>query len=152
MVRLTRKRRFDIALFLFAIFYAALIITPVSWWYELGEIEVIDAREGEPILIVYHGGATREFLGSYSVVVRDFATRGIVCEGRSGRFVYEVGAPRPDPLSMAWWAPSDPRCAALPAGTYVMETCWTVYSPFWGLVPSKTECLRSPAFTIHPKD
>lgn len=146
---LKRSRVIDLCAIVFGIVYAAMVMTPVGHWYNVGDIAVRDAAAGQPLEIDYHGGAVRQFRGSYSVIVRHFGSRSIACEATSSPFTYEVDAQRPDPLTMDWWAPSDRRCWTLQPGTYVMETCWTVHSPFRGLVPAKIECVTSRDFTIH---
>lgn len=147
----TRSRLIDFVVLAFGAIYLALASVPISRWYYVGDLALPETVQGGPILIEYHGGAVRDFMGSYTVIARDFATREIFCDASSGPFKYEVGAPRPDPLTMAWWAPGDPRCQALSAGTYALETCWKVHAPFGGLVPSKVGC-TSANLTIRPPD
>lgn len=135
-----KARAFSALLVLWGALYLGLAMVPVSYWYTIGDVVFPEAVEGQPIFMDYSGGARRDFLGSYTVIGRNFATREIVCDARSGPFMYEVAAPRPDPLTMAWWAPSDPRCKSLPAGAYAIETCWTVHRPFLGVVPARVGC------------
>ena len=133
---------------LFGLAYAGMFLTPVSYWYDVGDLVVRDATQNAPAELEYAGGAVRHFLGSYTVVAREFGSRGIVCEAQGGPFQYDPAAIRPDPLTMDWWAPSDARCSALPVGVYTLETCWTVHRPFFGLVPNKTQCIVSPPFWV----
>lgn len=147
----TRARLFDFVVLAFGLTYLALASVPISHWYDVGDLALPEAVEGQPVRIEYHGGAVRDFMGSYTVIARDFGTRAVVCDAASGPFRYEVGAPRPDPLTMDWWAPGDDRCSSLSQGTYSLETCWRVHNPFRGLVPSKVGC-ASANLTIRPSD
>ncbi len=118
-------------------------------YYRLGELKVDPnpAQQGD-VRLAYDGGPLRPFLGSYSVVVRHMATNKIACEARSGRFSYKPGSARPFPLTLAWWAPSDARCAELPEGLYSMETCWTVHDRLDGFLPAVTRCLQTLPFRV----
>lgn len=148
---ISRGRIIDFMVIGLGLIYLAAALLPMSRWYEVGELAVSDTVVGEPIHIEYHGGAVQEFLGSYTVIVRDFDTRLIACDAAGGPFMYEAGSPRPSPLMMGWWAPSDSRCQSLPSGVYVMETCWTVHQVLWGLVPPKTGCVAA-SFTVRTAD
>lgn len=146
----TRARALDALVLFCGACYFAMAMVPVSFWYDVGEITVADVEQGEPILLEYNGSAVRPFVGSYSVIARRFTSRQITCDASSAPFPYELDVDRPDPIPMEWWAPSDTRCHRLPAGAYSLKTCWTVHQPFWGLVPSKTECARA-HFSVKPK-
>lgn len=137
-----------------AVFLIAWLVAHFSLtferYYNLGGLyaEHDPAVQGH-VRLEYNGGPVRPFLGKYSVIVREFTTGEIACDASSAPFDYEVEAERPDPLTLAWWGPSDPRCGALPAGSYRMKTCWTVVERgFWGLLPSVSDCLETPIFRV----
>ena len=135
---------------LLLVWLAAHLSMPFSSYYRLGEIDVgpDPALQGN-VKLEYNGGAIRPFLGKYSVTVRRFENNEIACEAGSAPFLYDPNSVRPDPLTMAWWAPSDPRCASLPPDVYTMQTCWTVTSrgPL-GILPNITKCLSTPIFRV----
>lgn len=136
----------------FALAYLGMALIPASIWYAPGTLAIPDSVEGEPVELLYQGGAVRDFTGRYTVVSRDLRTSEIVCEAVSGYFPYEVDSVRPEPLYMDWWAPSDPRCNALPAGTFSTQTCWTVSGVLGGLAPPKHICGEAVTHTVHPRD
>lgn len=143
-MKVNNKRKvLDFTLLFAGVFYLALALWPAAFWYKAGSTVFPDAVEGEVVQLEYNGGPRREFIGSYSVLGRDFSTREVVCEARSSRFPYEPDSKRPDPLDMEWWAKSDPRCHSFSSGTYSISTCWTIHGLFWGLVPDKTLCTSS---------
>lgn len=144
-------RLIERAIWVVAVLWCALVLWPASYWYEAGVLRVDDFREGQTLNLIYTGGAERAFHGSYSVIIRDAGNQSVVSEDRSGKFRYKVGSERPNPLTMEWWAPRDLRGHNLPAGTYVMETCWVIHRPFWGLAPSKVTCAMSNPFRVHPR-
>lgn len=121
---------------------------PATFWYTPGTMKIDDVYVGQPIELKYEGGAVRPFLGSYSVVLRDIHTSGIVGEMGSNKFNYNPFALRPDPLYMDWWAPGDERISFPEEGDYVLETCWSVHARFFGLTPTKTVCLDSNIFSV----
>lgn len=124
---------------------------PAEYWYNPGHMRVLDTYEGERIQLIYAGGTQRDFLGAYSVVLRDVSTSSIVGEMGSTRINYKATSVRPDPLYMDWWAPSDERISSPEVGAYLLETCWTIYGTFFGLVPAKTTCITSNIFEIMEK-
>lgn len=146
------------ALLLLAIFIPASStivqeLVSIERWYRLGALSVPSPVLEQPTEIKYVGGGpVRNFLGSYSVTIRQQPLNGVVCDARGGPFEYKVGSSRPDPLRMDWWAPSDRRCSDLPPGDYVLETCWTVEKPFAGYLAPITECLKTDPFRVQPKD
>jgi hypothetical protein len=136
---------------IFMVAYLAMAAWPASHWYDPGQLVIPTSVAGEPVELFYQGGAVRDFTGRYTVLMRDFQTQEIVCEAASGFFPYNTESKRPDPLFMDWWAPSDPRCNAPPAGQMQTTTCWTVSGILWGLVPPKHVCTDPVSHTVTPK-
>ena len=133
-----------------AVYLTAHYAYPFSYYYSVGELYVDPnpAVQGD-VRLVYNGGPNHAFLGKYSVIVREFTNGEIVCDASSAPFEYKLGSKRPDPLTIAWWAPSDPRCANLAPGVYSMQTCWTIVDRGWsGLLPDITECIMTPHFRV----
>lgn len=121
----------------------------IGLWYDVGETHVRDARDGRVVVIDYDGGPVRPFLGRYSVIVRNAITHEVAIDAFSGRFEYNPGSDRPDPVTLAWWAAPDRRAGHLPPGRYYMRTCWTVLDGFWGLAGPLTECIQSNTFEVN---
>lgn len=138
----------EFGLWVLAAIWTVLALWPASTWYSTGALRIDDYRQGEVMQIAYSGGPARQFKGSYSVVIRNASSGEIVSEDRSSVFTYKTGVTRPDPITINWWAPGDERAFNLPAGTYVMETCWTVHRVFGGLVPAKHTCTESNIFRV----
>lgn len=132
-----------------AVGYGVLFLWPVAFWFDAGEVFVRADGNGRPV-VIFTGGTKRDFLGSYSVIVRDVEKHQVACDATSAAFNYTTKANYPDTPGMDWWAPGDPRCQSLPPSAYTMETCWTIHSPFFGLVPNKTICRSSNIFEIPP--
>lgn len=143
---------FEKILWTLAALWAVAALFPASFWFDAHDTRVDDLVEGDPLVLLNSGGPLRNFIGSYSVIIVDVQTRTIIGEDRSARFPYRVGTSRPDPLTIEWWAPGDPRMHRLAPGSYQMETCWTVHDAFWGLVPPKTTCSESNIFRVLPDE
>lgn len=131
-----KRNYWMIILFVYIIF----AIWPAYFWYETGITVIHDSVEGSSIELLHDGKTKIDFMGGYSVIMRNLKTNEIVCDARGGPFPYETTSKRPDPLYMEWWAPSDPRCHKPPSGDYVTTTCWKVYGLLWGLLPPKNVC------------
>jgi len=85
---------------------------------------------------------------SYQVVIRDIQTGVGVCDPRSNPFTYVPHAKLPAVIDLVWWTGGDTRCWPRTPGVYVMETCWTIVAPLWGLLPKKIVCRESNPFTV----
>lgn len=128
--------------------YLVMALWPVYFWYDPGHIVIKNSVEGDPVQLLYQGGAGRNFIGRYTVLMRDFQTQEVVCEESSGFHLYRVDSKPPDSLFMDWWAPSDPRCNAPPVGTFQTTICWTVSGILLGLVPPKHVCTDPVSHTV----
>lgn len=133
--------------------WMGLAFVPVEWvWFDPAEYFVSDGtRESIPI-VTFERVIKREVLMTYHVSIRSLGTGGnsgrVVCDPTNGPFTYRPTSELPEEIDIVWWTGGDDRCWPQEAGTYTSETCWTVVSPFWGLVPPKTTCRRSNTFTI----
>jgi hypothetical protein len=133
----------------FFLAYIGLASVPASYWHDKGTMFIPDLQSTQPIELRWQGGTLREFRGVYTIIVRSTENNRVVCDARGGPVTYKPGATRPDPLTIDWWASSDFRCSALPAGVFTLETCWTIKAPFGGVVPDKTHCLVSNPFRVN---
>lgn len=141
-------RWIDLAAFL-AIIWCILAALPLSIWFEPGKVIVASTdHKDQPALLVYNREIKRRVFVSYSAVIHGIKPDTIACEAKGGPYWYEPGRdlPAPEEMTLAWWAPSDPRCASLQPGEYVMETCWS--GKISSLLPEKNVCVQSNPFTI----
>ena len=133
----------------FALFWCVLVALPLSIWFEPGTVVVASTdHDDQPALMVYDRKIKRSVFVSYSAVIHSINPDTIACEAEGGPYWYMPGRelPPPEKMTLAWWAPSDARCAKLPAGEYVLDTCWT--AQISSLLPEKSVCVQSNPFTI----
>lgn len=124
-------------------------LTAGLWpYFDAGPIFVKDSEDGADVELRFDGGPRLPFIGSYSVMVREVDTEAIVVESHSSRFEYVPGTRRPDPLTLGWWAYPDARALDLPAGSYTMRTCWTIYNALAGIFGPLTQCVQSNQFSV----
>ena len=143
-------RFIDLSVFVLIMWGMASAIPPNFIWFKPISVLIADSDVGSPPQIsvgriIYH-----PVLMSYQVAIRDVGNSNTVCDTSGGPFTYEPSALIPDDADLEWWVGGEGLCWPLNPGTYIVETCWTVEKPFWGLVPPKTICLNSNTFTIHP--
>ena len=123
----------------FVLTYVGGAVLPASTlWFDPGEVEFSDAIEGRSPALRYSRTIHRPTLIKYVVLVREVVPGGFnltVCEAPSGPFTYQPTSGPVIGKDLAWWAPSDPRCRHLPAGTYQVETVWTIVQPLGDLLP-----------------
>lgn len=135
-----------------AIYWLLLYLLPITVWFHVYSITVLDAVEGDTIEMYVDRAIHRDFDGSYNVDVRNVATGERFCKGEDS-LRYKVENKLPDPITLSWWAydgHGGEGCPdTLPAGQYVMETCHNVH--LGGVVGTKTDC-RKNVFTVYDKD
>lgn len=142
------KRRIEVSLWFAMLSWLVLTAWPASFWYDPGTLFIEDRGSDDPFHLVYTGQVRRGFIGSYSVVMRSASDNGVVAEDRSNAFPYRVGAKRPDPITIQWWAPGDyGRMMDAGPGLYYLETCWTIHRPFF-IALNKTICVESNIFEV----
>lgn len=130
----------------------------------VSQIDIFDAREGEPIYMEVARILRSDFSGSYRVTIRDAngdeaCSTGRVDVGYSR--LDEDGQPTqfPDPLNLSWWAwggtctavldttSSEVNPNALESGEYSQETCHGI-RPLWGFLPPHWHCWPITTFRI----
>lgn len=137
-------------LVVFALIHLGYVVWPTSWWFEPGLVLVQDTYVDEDAEIDFTREIHRDFLGSYSVVVRYAHNREVHCEAESGAFPYEMASSLPHDLDLKWWANSDPDCHApnLPPSNYVAVTCWFIHAKYFPHMKPKTVCRESTVFEV----
>lgn len=132
------------------IVWAALAITPLSWWgFVPHSVYVADTTTTEPAKVGFDREIWRPIRMNYSVTVRRVAGYQVACEAVSGVKTYHPQSTVPDDIDLVWWAPQDSRCGTLyPPGSYVVNTCWTASDLLFGFLPAKTSCVRSNVFQV----
>lgn len=137
--------------FVLILLWTALAAVPASWmWFSPGAVIVSDSTTGKPPLIEFDRTIKRNVKMTYQVTIRRMTTKEPVCDPQRGPFTYHHDASLPLPVDLIWWSGADKRCWPRDPGTYLMETCWTVVRPFWGIVPPNPVCRTSNPFTISP--
>lgn len=132
-----------------SIIWAIIVALPLSIWFEPGSVVVASTdHDGQPALVVYDRKIKRRVFISYAAVIHRIQPDTIACEAEGGPYWYDPDRklPAPEEMTLAWWAPGDPRCSKLPPGEYIMETCWT--AQISSLLPEKAICVQSNPFTI----
>lgn len=147
----------NVTILIWLMFLAWLIMSawPASYWYNAGEIQINDSIYLEDPSLLYNGSVSRNFKGKYSVVLRT-DNNEIISEYESGVFTYRTDNKRPDTILLFdYWAPGlvdQLENEVLPVGSYYAQTCWTVVSPFYGLVNDKVICKNSNIATVYSSD
>lgn len=125
-----------------AIWFVAALV-PAHHWVDTQGAVIGDLIEGRAPIHLTLSGARRAFVGSASTVLRDIGSGRVIAEHRIARGVIRVGD--------QWNVAMEPaRSTGLAPGRYQLETCWTVFSAFRGLVPAKSICAASNAFEVYP--
>jgi hypothetical protein len=146
--------RIELLLWVVGLFWASLLVVPASFWFDPHTLYVPDAVAGEDFELIYTGDVNRDFNGYYSVLIRsaeDLSTPN-GGEMRSGTRPYspEAVTSRPNPITMSWWA-HEIDVENLEPGYYLLNTCWTIVNPLFGLVPNKTVCIESNVFHLRER-
>lgn len=98
-------------------------LVPTSLHMSVESVYVYDTPYGkEPELAVVRE-IKRDFLGSYSVIVRRADTLVVACDGSAGPFTYRAGAALPETVFLEWWL-GEP--CNLDPGRYTMQTVWQI--------------------------
>lgn len=98
-------------------------LVPASLHMSVESVYVYDTPYGKAPELVVVREINRDFLGSYSVVVRRAETLEIVCDGSAGPFQYRAGAALPETVFLDWWV-GEP--CNLDSGRYTMQTIWQI--------------------------
>ena len=110
---------------------------PLEWfWFNPGTPIFADTEAGgDPEL--FYDRQIKAVIGiSYALILRDAKTHDVVCDANGGPFDYLPE--KSGPLigkTLSWFAPSDPRCRALPPGTYFGQVTWTAAYPLRAYLP-----------------
>lgn len=144
-------KKIEMVLWVLGLAWVGLFAVPAEYWIEPHSVFVPGGVAGSDFQVIYNGDIYHEFNGSYSVTLRDAETLATPTGGEmvSGVRPYSPDATdgRPNPITMSWWAHLIDVSSLVP-GYYVMTTCWTVHTPFYGLVPDKVTCRDSNVFIL----
>lgn len=114
---------------IFGIMYFLLhLALPSSYWFEVNRFEVADAAEGEPIIIEYDRTIAWHFWADWRVEVTRINGSGVsqACSTVWQREDYDPEETLPDPVTLAWFAYTDPKCFNLPPGDYRVTATWFI--------------------------
>ncbi len=131
------------------VLWLVLGLVPASWFGYIPKQVVVTNGSADTVPVVnLERTIWRDVRQKYTVVVRELTTLRAVCDPQSGVFTYKRQPNGVISGDIVWWSGGDDRCWPLDPGEYIMETCWTVTRPFYGLVWPKSQCLTSNPFTI----
>ncbi len=106
-------------------------IIPTSTWLDVRSITVSDTTVGTAPTLEVDRRIGLPFVASWLVEVERHGRQGYFLEcSAEGRSAYRPNAELPDPLTLDWW--TAPTICNLPAGTYRVETTWTLDLGFAG--------------------
>ena len=117
----------------------------------VGDISVGNAVVGKIIPMDVDRIIHRNFLSTYSVEVRTFPSRAVVCVA-SDTVSYDPGAQPLSYIDLDWWA-DDGECGVdtfltYGPGDYILTTSWMVDRSELGLPPVRIGPIDSNAFTV----
>lgn len=127
MSRLHRDELVGLFLALLMILWAAShAVMRSDYWFEVVAFDVRDVTYGDPITIHYERKIARQFSADWRVNVRRKTDRGLefVCSSPTRRDDYEPTAVLPEPVTLEWFAFTDPRCFTLHPGQYQITVTW----------------------------
>ncbi len=132
---------------------AILFLWPASFWFDVRNVHVFDAVQGEEPLMQIDRVIKRNFRAAWTVTV--------LREQKDGSFTtytpcttglthndYRVGNALPDRLGLDWWTWDDdtfPVVCRPPPGRYKVNTVWVVTPD---LLPRKTIRSQSNVFKV----
>ena len=123
----------------------------LSNFFVVTRIGVGNTVVGNPIEMDVDRVITQPFLGDYSVALREFPGRALVCRAGDESIKYDPSNKLPEPLTLHWWAdnggcsgPKDGR-----VGEFVIDTTWTKRNEELG-IPNESITVTSNPFTIAP--
>ncbi|QPC87156.1 hypothetical protein GA830_10680 [Mesorhizobium sp. NBSH29] len=121
------------------------VFVPASHWFEVKDIQVMDARVGQTPAMKVKRTIHRPFRGHWITTVmrkQSDETYTTFCTS-SGTQDYVTDAMLPVDLDLDWW--TWPRQCQLPAGEYKLRTFWSVLPVDY---PEKSVRVLSNPFTI----
>lgn len=122
-----------------------------SNFFVVSRVGVGNTVVGEPILMDVDRTIVRPFLGDYSVALREFPGRALVCRAGDESINYDPSNKLPDPLTLHWWADNG-GCSGEKdgyVGEFVIDTTWTKRNEELG-IPNESITVTSNPFTIAP--
>ena len=89
----------------------------------------------------------QDFLGSYTVEVRRFPSREVVCTAND-TLAYKTTSSLPETITLEWWS-NDAECSGrfLAPGDYIITTTWVVHIQAHG-IPEPALTIESNPFTV----
>lgn len=126
-------------------------------WLDLRSVTIYDAPESGDPLLTFETRIRRDFLGTYSVVVREADTDRFVCQGTPDAPIPYVHNDEYQEIhrTLSWWLGGSEaldRCHAqgMDEGAYYTITCHSVIMSYG--VSAATRCVRSNDFLLIDED
>lgn len=110
-------------------------------------VNVGNSVVGDPVIIDVKREILREFRGTYTVEVRTFPRREVVCLA-SKSLNYRPDSNTPEEIDLHWWA-DDGVCSGpdLDPGEYMLVTTWVIHSET-DQVPDQSITIDSNPFSV----
>ena len=131
-------------------FAAANFAIPSSFWMSVQKLDVLDAKQGEEILIDYERTLRRPFVADWRVKIRRVTGDGLewVCATPVAREDYDTASRLPRPVTLRWFAWTDERCYNLGPGQYVLSATWEINPDGLATLFFRRTVTRTDTFTI----
>lgn len=123
-----------------------------DFWMTVEKLDVQDVTQGEPILIDYSRTIRRPFTADWRVKVRRFTDDGLewVCATPISREDYDAKSRLPRPVTLQWFAWTDPRCYDLQPGRYEIAATWEINPDGLASIMFRRTARVTDTFTIRP--
>lgn len=148
-----RDERAGLSVVAFMLMFAVVgFVLRGDFWMTVEKMDVQDAIEGEPILIDYERTIRRPFTADWRVQVRRVTGDGLewVCATPVAREDYDARSRLPRPVTLAWFAWTDPRCHNLTPGQYEISAAWEVNPDGLASILFRRTVRATDTFTIRP--
>lgn len=126
---LYRDEKYGLGGTLFLLLFAALnFAVPASFWFSVTAVDVLDGEQGQPMIMEYDRTIRRAFTADWRVKIRRHSGDGLewVCATPVQREDYDRRSRKPDPVTLEWFAWTDPRCYDLDPGDYTLTVTWEI--------------------------
>lgn len=120
-------------------------IFPAWHWLWVDKLNVLTARENEPVPVEYDRKINMDFTGDWRVKVWRVESDGLlpVCASPDKAESYRTTAKLPAKVTLEWLAYTDPNCYKLEPGDYEIEVVWNINpGSFWERTVKRRDTFR----------
>lgn len=131
----------------FAILWLAITFAPLSLWFTVDRVTVMDAPFGTAPKMQVSRTIHRPFVAAWRVELEQKTDDGFtLISTATGEGRYAIDNRLPADLDLDWW--TYPKVMRPQPGEYRLETCWSLI--LWGTA-HRPLCVASNTFTITEK-